>query len=131
MRKTNILSKEILNTRTDNGRDYFLMHYPALWLNIRFGQYVELDSPFHNSKSTLSIYFNDAKGKWFFKDHGGQGYYGDMFSYVAYLHKLNYVKDFRRILQIIDSEIKNYQPPAFNTYKLIHNDSGAYITFYK
>lgn len=123
--------KEALLKRTNNGLHYFLKRHPDFWLPYRFGIKKNLDSEFHNEKGTLSIFFNHEKGKWFFKDHGGQEYFGDMFSYACFLYNLDYKKDFLKALLNIQEEMKDYQPPSFNTYKLQNNDTGEYLVFFE
>ena len=129
---TNTKLREHILNETQQGLNVFLMHFPTFWMKYRYGQYIKLDSPFHSEKGTLSIFHNDEKGKWFYKDHIKNGEsYGDVFNFIARLHKIDVVRDFRRVATIIKETIKDYTPPNFNTYKLINRNTGEYVEFYK
>jgi hypothetical protein len=111
------------------GLTFFLKRHPELWLQIRYGASVQIDSPFNPGVSTISIFQNEEKKKWFFKDQIDGGHFGDMFSYVGFLYNLHYAKDFRRIAGLIQQEMIGYEPPIFDTYKLKNNQTGEWIEF--
>lgn len=129
--KAATLSRENILKSTDKGYLFFLKYFPDLWMHKEFGLSLSFNSPFHATKGTLSVYFHAKKDKWFFKDHHGDGLYGDVFGFVAALHKLNYKRDFKKVLQIILQEMKQYDPPSHTTYKLLNQENGEYISFYK
>jgi|ERR1035437_8645065 hypothetical protein len=127
--KSLTLRRDKILATTDNGCNYFLKRFPELWMQIKYGRRVNLNSEFHDQQGTLSVYFNTNKNKWFFKDHAGKETYGDMFTYAALVNKLDFQKDFSRILTVVENEMKDFAPPSLNTYKILNNETGEYITF--
>lgn len=131
MKKNNHeMAREKVLFASEQGYLVFLKHYPQLWMVKQFGLNMSLNSPFHKEQDTFSIFFNKEKGKWFFKDHIEDGHYGDVFNFIAALHSLNFKRDFKKILEITAGEIKQVQQTV-NTYQLVNNDTGEFITFFK
>jgi hypothetical protein len=125
------LLKDLLLKRTEMCLLFFLKRHPEFWIQIRTKLSIEVDSPFHPGEAKMSIFYSEENGKWFFKEHGGGDHYGDMFSYVAFLHKMDFKRDFPRILAMVQVEMANYQPFFYNTYKLLNNETGEWIAFYR
>jgi hypothetical protein len=123
-------SKQNILFASEQGYLVFLNHYPQLWMVKQFGLIMSFDSPFHKERDTFSIYYHKEKGKWFFKDHVEDGLYGDVFTFIAALYKLNFKRDFKKILEITAAEIKQVEQPN-KTYQLVNNATGEFITFFK
>jgi hypothetical protein len=129
MKPVNVKELKVYLLETSNqGLNLFLKRFPELWIQIRYGQMVELNSPFTNNRK-LSVFFNEEKNKWFFKETVDGGIFGDMFSFIAHLYKLDFKRDFKKILSIIQKELATYTPPSFNSSKLINKDTGEEIVF--
>lgn len=100
-------TKEQTLIACDYGRKYYKSVYPNLTVDKYNSQSV--DSIFHNEcRRSLNInYYNE---KYLFKDFAGQGYKGDVFSFVAYQHHLDVKRDFGKILQIINEAVEKMAP---------------------
>ncbi len=105
MAKAKLTTEDTL-LKSDGGFKYFKSVFPQLKLRSDDNtKCISIDSPFHNERpKSLSIYLR--YGKWNFSDHAGQSYWGDVFKFVAYTKKLNYQKDYYKILQIINETVE-------------------------
>ena len=88
---------------TDNGRMLFEAYLPDLSIVGDKGE-SNIASPFTNKPNSFSVF---SWNKWLFKDYSQGGEYGDIFSFVALLHKLNLKADFVKILAIIEIKMKD------------------------
>ncbi len=110
MAKAKLTTEDTL-LKSDGGFKYFKSFFPQLKLRSNDNtKCISIDSPFHNERpKSLSIYLR--YGKWQFSDHAGQNYWGDVFKFVAYTKKLNYQKDYYKILQIINETVEGHNIP--------------------
>ena len=95
---TRLTKKEVLK-RTENGKQLFQLLLPEL--KIVDGKCKQnVDSTLSKGKGSLSVFVNNKTGIYNFKDHYN-GFRGDIFEYIACLHKLDSRVDFKRVLEII------------------------------
>lgn len=121
-------TKDELNAESNQGLNFFRNRFPQLDLQIKYTIPMTFKSPFNSEQSTLSIFYSEIKKKWMFKDHGGKGHFGDMYSFVAFLHKLDFKRNFKIILKIIEEELKYFNPKVEDSYTIKNSETGEYIT---
>lgn len=110
MERKRLTTEDILQ-KSDGGLKYYKLVFPHLKLRSDDNtKCISIDSPFHKERpKSLSIYLR--YGKWQFSDHAGQNYWGDVFKFVAYTKKLDYKKDYYKILQIINETVEGKNKP--------------------
>lgn len=120
----NRLSKTKVLQRTENGKKLFQLMLPGL--KIIDGKCMQnVDSPLSKGKGTLSVFANNKSGIYNFKDHYN-GLRGDIFEYVARLHKLDSKVDFKRVLEIISEiMVENVENINYDEVEAYRNNSDT------
>lgn len=124
---TNNLSRDKILAETEQGFLVFLKFFPTLIVQRKYGIQVDLVSPFRNYPGKLSIYFNEDKGKWFYGMGKDSKIFGDIFGFIARLYRLDYQKDFAKIVKIVQQEMRSFDPEVLEESQRIELCDGEWL----
>jgi len=121
------LSRDKILVETEQGFLVFLKFFPELIIQRKYGIQVEINSPFKNCSGKLSIFFNEGKGKWFYGMGKHSKIFGDIFGFIARLYKLDYKRDFAKIIKIIQQEMRGFDPTVVDGTERIQVCDGEWL----
>ena len=120
-----MITKEAILKKTNGGLNVYkwVLEQNGISIKQRGNRIENTYNPFYNdSKPSLSIYFDEERNEWCFKDYGNSGdgkeYYGDFIDFTSCHYGIGLDK-YNVLLEKIDADLKGYEPSTTFNYNSV------------